>query len=257
MLNTIDDDNNSIISYVSINNCSICLSSLDKEQSLKSLKCTHIFHNDCINTWLNKNTTCPICRTIIEINTRQISLPAPINNNHNYHNNHNNHNNYSNNYYNIFYIITVILFVLACLFHLCSSIYNTYVFLKTNNEINNNLKIQNDTLWKNNNTYDASILIMYDCGYYLIFIISNIFILNKIKCCCSPIPQCIFLTILLITGIIVRGEFFRSTRNFIENIYIDNSYYNNLVLSITLYYSSCALKFAFCGLMYMCYVKLP
>jgi SUMO ligase MMS21 Smc5/6 complex component len=27
--------------------------------------CNHIYHNNCIEEWLKKNNTCPICRTII------------------------------------------------------------------------------------------------------------------------------------------------------------------------------------------------
>lgn len=44
--------------------CSICL--LDEPYSIgKKLKCNHIFHGNCIHTWLSFNNTCPNCRMII------------------------------------------------------------------------------------------------------------------------------------------------------------------------------------------------
>jgi len=31
-------------------------------ESVKFLLCTHRFHEKCIDPWLEKNTTCPICK---------------------------------------------------------------------------------------------------------------------------------------------------------------------------------------------------
>ena len=42
--------------------CTICL---DEFQHPIILTCKHVFCESCINEWLNKNTTCPICRTTI------------------------------------------------------------------------------------------------------------------------------------------------------------------------------------------------
>lgn len=48
--------------------CSICLEnlSLDSQNILghykRILKCEHVFHKKCIDTWIQENETCPICR---------------------------------------------------------------------------------------------------------------------------------------------------------------------------------------------------
>lgn len=40
--------------------CSICLEEL--ESNVRTLECLHSFHTQCIDTWKNKNRTCPTCR---------------------------------------------------------------------------------------------------------------------------------------------------------------------------------------------------
>lgn len=51
LINTLEDD------------CSICFESLKEYPVLQCEKsCKNHFHEDCITTWLNKNTTCPFCR---------------------------------------------------------------------------------------------------------------------------------------------------------------------------------------------------
>jgi len=57
--------------------CSICLD-VKNEQTTQPkpksrLSCNHIFHTDCIITWLKKKLNCPCCRTVPEKNT-QINL---------------------------------------------------------------------------------------------------------------------------------------------------------------------------------------
>ncbi|KAM7258490.1 hypothetical protein ACFE04_014231 [Oxalis oulophora] len=45
--------------------CSICLEklSLTKQTSfVTKTKCSHLFHGDCIDRWLSKSSTCPMCR---------------------------------------------------------------------------------------------------------------------------------------------------------------------------------------------------
>ena len=44
--------------------CSICLENIDKVNESNKL-CGHIFHTECINSWLNTHNTCPLCRTKI------------------------------------------------------------------------------------------------------------------------------------------------------------------------------------------------
>jgi E3 ubiquitin-protein ligase ATL41 len=44
--------------------CAICLCELDEGEEVKLLPvCMHLFHKDCIKLWLEKNKTCPMCRT--------------------------------------------------------------------------------------------------------------------------------------------------------------------------------------------------
>ena len=44
-------------------NCSICLESYDENCIIRKLNCSHIFHKDCIDPWLLKESyKCPICR---------------------------------------------------------------------------------------------------------------------------------------------------------------------------------------------------
>ncbi|KAL7094133.1 hypothetical protein ACP275_11G082500 [Erythranthe tilingii] len=55
--------------YESMNNCSICLENFsggdggdyNKEAAL-SMPCSHIFHGDCIKTWLMTSHYCPLCQ---------------------------------------------------------------------------------------------------------------------------------------------------------------------------------------------------
>uniref|UniRef100_A0A7S4JGB2 RING-type domain-containing protein n=1 Tax=Odontella aurita TaxID=265563 RepID=A0A7S4JGB2_9STRA len=46
--------------------CSICLDKYDKGDTVcwsKKEECDHIFHEDCISTWLNGHDECPLCRS--------------------------------------------------------------------------------------------------------------------------------------------------------------------------------------------------
>ncbi|KAL6844854.1 hypothetical protein ACP4OV_025513 [Aristida adscensionis] len=43
--------------------CAVCLSEFDDDETLRLLpKCSHVFHADCIDTWLASHVTCPVCR---------------------------------------------------------------------------------------------------------------------------------------------------------------------------------------------------
>lgn len=47
--------------------CAVCLSALEDGEMARSLpNCKHSFHADCIDQWLESNSTCPICRTEAE-----------------------------------------------------------------------------------------------------------------------------------------------------------------------------------------------
>lgn len=48
--------------------CSICLSKFEDVEILRLLpKCKHAFHIDCIDHWLEKHSSCPICRNKVNI----------------------------------------------------------------------------------------------------------------------------------------------------------------------------------------------
>ncbi|CAL1290147.1 unnamed protein product [Larinioides sclopetarius] len=59
--------------------CVICLDTTHYTQ-MKTLPCGHVFHRICINTWLNTNSVCPVCReaTPSISNVRiPLNLPTP------------------------------------------------------------------------------------------------------------------------------------------------------------------------------------
>jgi hypothetical protein len=43
-------------------NCSICRDSFEDTCIIRKLNCDHIFHISCIDTWLETNIRCPLCR---------------------------------------------------------------------------------------------------------------------------------------------------------------------------------------------------
>lgn len=45
--------------------CAVCLESFEDGQRLRLLPaCCHVFHSECVDDWLHRNATCPICRTV-------------------------------------------------------------------------------------------------------------------------------------------------------------------------------------------------
>lgn len=53
------------LSYDDNDVCSICLEKYFDEEDLKkvvSLKCKHLFHKECIDTWIRINKNCPMCK---------------------------------------------------------------------------------------------------------------------------------------------------------------------------------------------------
>ncbi|KAL9176369.1 hypothetical protein ABFS82_02G174500 [Erythranthe guttata] len=53
--------------------CSICLEIYVDEDNLRKIaKCGHLFHADCIELWLRKNGTCPVCRTSVVDDTVEL-----------------------------------------------------------------------------------------------------------------------------------------------------------------------------------------
>jgi len=46
--------------------CAICLCEFSEQDKLRLLpSCSHAFHIDCIDTWLQSNSSCPICRAVL------------------------------------------------------------------------------------------------------------------------------------------------------------------------------------------------
>ena len=44
------------------NNCVICLSEFQIGEKIAALPCLHIFHYDCIKSWLKTDLICPVCK---------------------------------------------------------------------------------------------------------------------------------------------------------------------------------------------------
>lgn len=42
--------------------CTICMDNFTSGQKYKKLKCTHEFHQECVDTWFENENKCPICQ---------------------------------------------------------------------------------------------------------------------------------------------------------------------------------------------------
>ncbi|EEF28458.1 conserved hypothetical protein [Ricinus communis] len=43
--------------------CAVCLSEFTEGESVRNLECKHLFHNGCLDKWLQQcKSTCPLCR---------------------------------------------------------------------------------------------------------------------------------------------------------------------------------------------------
>ncbi|XP_044498255.1 RING-H2 finger protein ATL16-like [Mangifera indica] len=61
--------------------CAVCLNEFQEDEKLRMIpNCSHVFHIDCIDVWLQNNANCPLCRTSISSTTRfpidQIIAPS-------------------------------------------------------------------------------------------------------------------------------------------------------------------------------------
>lgn len=63
--------------------CSICLKecfTLKRRVYVTQLKCSHLFHSNCLNKWFQNKHNCPMCRNdvnVIEV-TKTVTTPSFI-----------------------------------------------------------------------------------------------------------------------------------------------------------------------------------
>ena len=41
--------------------CMICMEEFEVGDTIKRLRCKHLYHSKCISKWLKQKKTCPIC----------------------------------------------------------------------------------------------------------------------------------------------------------------------------------------------------
>ena len=63
--------------------CTICLLQYT-EETKKATECQHIFHQECIDRWLQENNSCPLCRTCLQQHTRSNTDGEVSNTNYDY-----------------------------------------------------------------------------------------------------------------------------------------------------------------------------
>ncbi|KAL9245321.1 hypothetical protein vseg_018985 [Gypsophila vaccaria] len=68
--------------------CSICLGEYQEQEVLRIMpKCGHSFHVSCIDVWLMKQSTCPVCRlpvrdSLDQKHSRSVSVNVPLSTDH-------------------------------------------------------------------------------------------------------------------------------------------------------------------------------
>jgi hypothetical protein len=156
ILEQIENNDNENISIKSdtANKCSICWENMKEEHSTK---CKHLFHKECIDLWLTKNNTCPLCRAILikikkhrinPTNAVVINIPRVNNNRNNRQNRQNRQNHINNTRSRLENIIKNNTFRLVIIFGLIfSCIYNLIIIHMANDYVTN--------IYKNENMHDT------------------------------------------------------------------------------------------------------
>ncbi|KAK4488629.1 hypothetical protein RD792_004398 [Penstemon davidsonii] len=45
--------------------CTVCLSEFEPNEQLRFLPCSHVFHAECVDSWLLTSRTCPLCMSAV------------------------------------------------------------------------------------------------------------------------------------------------------------------------------------------------
>ncbi|XP_002529293.2 RING-H2 finger protein ATL16 [Ricinus communis] len=62
-----------------LSECAVCLNEFQENEKLRIIpNCSHVFHIDCIDVWLQNNANCPLCRNSISSTTRSIPFDRII-----------------------------------------------------------------------------------------------------------------------------------------------------------------------------------
>ncbi|KAJ1397218.1 Zinc finger, RING-type [Sesbania bispinosa] len=58
--------------------CAVCLTDFKDQDTLRLLpKCNHVFHPQCIDSWLASHVTCPVCRANLNQDSCQVAITIP------------------------------------------------------------------------------------------------------------------------------------------------------------------------------------
>lgn len=58
--------------------CAVCLTDFKDSDTLRLLpKCNHVFHPQCIDSWLASHVTCPVCRANLNQDSCQVAITIP------------------------------------------------------------------------------------------------------------------------------------------------------------------------------------
>lgn len=57
--------------------CCVCTELFDANRPIKRTPCQHFFHADCLENWLKRSKTCPLCRSDLEESTSAESSRVP------------------------------------------------------------------------------------------------------------------------------------------------------------------------------------
>lgn len=58
--------------------CAVCLTDFKDHDTLRLLpKCNHVFHPQCIDSWLASHVTCPVCRANLNQDSCQVAMMIP------------------------------------------------------------------------------------------------------------------------------------------------------------------------------------